>query len=227
MSRLYRGTARSLTALDCAIVSCYGLHGKVFHAPLSKCLHHAVFFRVLTQRFSNSAEYTLEGVPLEQFMTCLVSTDHFLVYTQSFEEDGTYIVAPSVLRDRPATIRRMLTEAFHVNEVVTGEGIRVASNDFLEEDYEYDVGGYLLLLSPRSHFLWNGLVLMLEIPKIELDLKDNRIRLIADGPQRRLALAKQCFNEILLDEEGEFVHPELQALTCLTEQQAHLPGVNR
>jgi mitogen-activated protein kinase kinase kinase len=185
------------------------------------------FFRVLGQRFSNSAEYSLEGVPLEHFIAALVATDHILVYTHSFEEEGTYIVAPSVLRERPATIRRMLSEAFHVNEVVTDDGVRVTSTDFLEEDYDYEVGGYLLLLSPRTQFLWNGLVLLLDIKKIDFDLKDNRVRLVADGPQRRLALAKQCFDEIFVDEEGEPIHPELRRLVCIADQQAHLPAVHR
>ena len=182
---------------------------------------------MLTERFSNSAEYNLEDVPLEHFISHLVATDHFLVYTQSFEEDGTYIVAPSVLGKQPGIIRRMLTEAFHVNEIVSHDGMRMEGYTELLED-EYERGGYLLLLSPRSQFLWNGLVLMLEIPKVDLDLKDNRVRLIADGPQRRLQLAKQQFTEIFLpvDEDGEPIETEIGPLACLVDQQAHLPGVN-
>jgi mitogen-activated protein kinase kinase kinase len=184
-------------------------------------------FRVLTQRFSNSAEYNLEDVPLDIFITTLVATDHFLVYTQTYEEDGTYIVAPSVLRDRPNAIRRILLEAFHVNEIVTDDGIREVFNaDFHEGDDED--AGYLLVISPRSQFLWNGLVLMLEIPKVDLDLKDNRVRLIANGSQRRLALAKQQFAEVFtpVDDDGEPIE-SLGPLTCLIDQQAHLPVVNR
>jgi mitogen-activated protein kinase kinase kinase len=215
-------------AYDRAIVSFCGSLGNDSVLIFELALTHILRYSVLTQRFSNSAEYSLEDVSIEHFIAVLVATDHFLVYTQSFEEDGTYIIASSILRDRPATIRRLLTEAFHVNEVVTDEGIRVASNDFLEEDYDYDVGRYLLLLSPRSGFLWNGLVLMLDIPKIELDMKDNRVRLVADGPQRRLALAKQCFDEIFVDdEEGEPLYPDLRRLPCHAEQQAHLPSVQR
>ena len=183
---------------------------------------------MLTQRFSNSAEYNLEDVPLEHFISNLVATDHFLVYTQSFEEDGTYIIAPSILRERPDAIRRILGEAFHVNEVVTDDGIPMAGyTDFMED--EYDDGGYLLLLSPRSQFLWNGLVLLLEIPKIELELKDNRVRLVADGAQRRLAFAKQQFAETFLpvDEDDELIETGVGPITCLVDQQAHLPGVNR
>jgi mitogen-activated protein kinase kinase kinase len=185
---------------------------------------------VLTQRFSNSAEYSLEDVFLERFISNLVATDHFLVYTRSFEEDGTYIIAHSILRDRPDAIQRILNEAFHINEIVTDDGMRMAGyTDFLDEDEYDDDGSYILLLSPRSQFFWNGLVLMLEMSKIELDLKDNRVRLVADGPLRRLTLAKQRFEEIFLppDEDGEQAETDVGQLTCLVDQQAHFPGVNR
>ncbi|KDQ54860.1 hypothetical protein JAAARDRAFT_693265 [Jaapia argillacea MUCL 33604] len=186
------------------------------------------FARVLTQRFSNSAEYTLENVPLDHFIAALVETDHFLVYTQSFEEEGTYIVAPHSLRDRPDAIRRLLLEAFHVQELSADDGSRMADDNEPDVD-DYDDIGYLLVLSPRSRFLWNGLVLMLEMPKLDLDLKDNRVRLIADGAQQRLVLAKDQFAEIFLavDEDGELVEAACGPLTCIAEQQAHLPAVNR
>lgn len=170
----------------------------------------------------------MEDVPLDVFIATLVATDHFLVYTQTYEEDGTYIVAPSVLRDRPDAIRRILLEAFQVSEIVTEDGIREVFNiDSLEGEYDED--GYLLVISPRSQFLWNGLVLMLELPRVDLDVKDNRVRLIANGPQRRLAFANQQFVDIFVpfDEDGEPMEGSLVPLTCLIDQQAHLPVVNR
>ncbi|KIK99776.1 hypothetical protein PAXRUDRAFT_822393 [Paxillus rubicundulus Ve08.2h10] len=187
------------------------------------------FARVLTQRFSNSAEYTIENVPLEQFIEALIATDHLLVYTQTYEEDGTYIVASSALRDRPDAIRRILLESFHVNEVITDEGVPlpvVDTNDDYADTDEEDDSEYLLLLSPRNQFIWNGLVLMLELPKIELDMRDNRVRLVADGTQRRLVFAKQQFADIFIpmDEDDEMV---LAPPPCIVEQQAHIPVVNR
>lgn len=88
--------------------------------------------------------------------------------------------------------------------------------------------GYLLVLSPQTHFLWNGRVMVLSMPKVALDTKDNRVRLIADGPQKRLTLAKQVFLECLesVDDEVEITAGPLN-LTCLFETQAHLPSVNR
>lgn len=180
---------------------------------------------VLTQRFSNSTEYDLSDIPIDPFIATLVETDHVLVYTQSFEEDGTYIVAPRHLRDRSDTIRRLLVEAFHVNEVDEVSWLMESGNPLQEEDEEV---GYLLVLSPRTRFLWNGLVLMLELPKMDLDLKDNRVRLIADGTSQRLALARRQFSEMFMpvSEDEELLQPSVGPLTCLVEQQSHLPSVN-
>jgi mitogen-activated protein kinase kinase kinase len=172
-------------------------------------------------------EYTLEDIPIDLFIAQLVETDHFLVFTQTYEEEGTYIVASSSLQDHPDYIRRMLLEAFHVTEQLEDDGRKVVDIYDLHTEFP-DEAGYLLILSPRSRFLWNGLVFMLEIPKIDLGLKDDRVRLIADGGQHRLALAKQEFAEVFLtmDEDSE-MDINSKPPICIIEQQAHLPAVNR
>lgn len=184
-------------------------------------------YRVLTQRFINSAEYNLDDVPFDQFITSLVATDHFLVYTHSLEEDGIYIIASHTLFDRPELIRKILDEAFHVDEMGNDYAspflaVHDANGQSLEE------AGYLLVLSPQTHFLWNGRVMVLNAGKVSIDIKDNRVRLIADGPQRRLTLAKQAFTDSFesLYDDGE-VSPAALSIPCISEAQAHLPSVNR
>ncbi|KAG6837875.1 hypothetical protein H0H93_013028 [Arthromyces matolae] len=203
-----------------------GWYGKILDSVRLRYRKLQRFARVLTQRFSNSAEYDLEDLPLDQFIAALITTDHFLVYTHSLEEDGIYVIASSSLYDRPEIIRRLLTEAFHVNEISNDDGIRFAGSMEFEDD---DEPQYLLVMSPRSHYIWNGRVMLLNIPSVDFDLKDNRIRLIADGPQRRLHLAKQAFTDIFLsdDEDGEGSDPIFGPPFCLAESQAHLPSVNK
>ncbi|KAI6005121.1 hypothetical protein F5J12DRAFT_834848 [Pisolithus orientalis] len=186
------------------------------------------FARAHSQKFSNSAEYSLEGVPLEQFIMALIASDHFLVYTRTYEEEGTYIIASSALRDRADAIRRMLLESFHVNEGAD-VGMNAGDPEYAESD-EDEEAEYLLLLSPRDAFMWHGLVLVLDLPKIEFDMKDNRVRLVADGTQRRLAIAKEQFADIFLpvdDDDDESAEYALPPLHCIFEQQAHIPAVNR
>ncbi|KZT06307.1 uncharacterized protein LAESUDRAFT_743475 [Laetiporus sulphureus 93-53] len=201
-------------------------YGKILEGVKQRYRKLQRLARVLTQRFSNSAEYDLEDVPIDLFIATLVESDHFLVYTQTFEEDGTYIVAHPSLRDRPEDIRRILMEAFHANEIDEGGWLMEGGDQ--DQDEEEDVP-YLLVLSPRTHFLWNGLVLMLHIPTFDLDLKDNRVRLVADGSQHQLASAKARFAELFMpvEEDGETIEPPLAAPVCLIGQQAHLPTVNR
>ena len=167
----------------------------------------------------------MDDVSIDSFITALVETDHCLVYTQTFEEDGTYIIATPNLKDRPDQIRRILMEAFHVNEVEEGPSFLEGGDTDTIDD---EAPTYLLVLTPRTRFLWNGLVLMLQLPRFDLKLQDNRIRLIADGPQRRLAQAKEEFVDIftLYDEEGNPLEPSMPPPKCVIEQQAHLPGVN-
>ncbi|KAJ7102342.1 hypothetical protein B0H15DRAFT_943268 [Mycena belliarum] len=187
------------------------------------------FARELTQRFSNAAEYQLDNVRMDLFIRTLVETGHFLVYTRSYEEDSTYIVASPTLRDRPDAITRILTEAFDVDEVINEDGSRVVGSKAYLTGEEEDEPQYLLLLSPLSPFLWNGHTEeRLDIPKITLEPKDNHVRLIADGPQQRLTAAKEMFMDIffLEDENGDPVEPEI-VMICHTEQLANIPSVNR
>ncbi|KAI0724236.1 kinase [Cerioporus squamosus] len=205
-----------------------GWYSKVLEGVKQRSRKLQRLARVLSHRFCDSAEYDLEDVNIDLFIATLVESDHFLVYTQSFEEDGTYIVAPPSLRDHPDEIRRLLVDAFHVHE--SDESSWLMENGDADP-YLVDDAQYLLVLSPRTRFLWNGLVLMLQLPKVDLHLEDNRVRLIADGSQHRLAAAKRMFSELFMptedEETGEQIEPVIPPLTCLVEQQAHLPSVNR
>ncbi|KAI0304647.1 kinase [Russula brevipes] len=214
------GSTCELSAQDASDEQMTSWYGKVLDSVRLRYRKLQRFVRLY-----NSAEYTLEDIPIDLFIAQLVETDHFLVFTQTYEEEGTYIVASSSLRDHPDYIRRMLLEAFHVTEQLEDDGRKIVDIYDLHTEFPDEVG-YLLILSPRSRFLWNGLVLMLEIPRIDLGLKDDRVCLIADGGQHRLSLAKQEFAEVFppVDEDGEVDNkPPL----CIIEQQAHLPDVNR
>ncbi|KIL71828.1 hypothetical protein M378DRAFT_115409 [Amanita muscaria Koide BX008] len=186
------------------------------------------YARALTQRFSNSAEYSLENVPLDRFIAALVSTEHFLVYTQSMEEEGVYVVAPMSLYDRPDSIRHIINEAYAVDDSEKERAEIIPPDDENEGDDEGEAR-YLLILSPRNHFLWNGRVMLLNMPKVDLDAKDDRVRLIADGPQRRLAMSKHVFKEIFepFSEDGQRIESPLKPPPCLIEAQAHSPAVDR
>jgi mitogen-activated protein kinase kinase kinase len=183
----------------------------VYSFPLQGWLAH-FHLRTMLQRFENASEFFLDTVDLGVFVSALAETDHFLVYTGTVEEHGLYILANSALQDRPDLVTQILTKCFvaatqpeHTNN---SEGaIPIMSNDPV----------YVLLISPREPFFWTGRVMNLEVPHKDVDLRDRRIRLISDGPDLRLAVAKQRF----LDHFPHFNN------LIATDQMAHQARVNR
>ena len=146
------------------------------------------------------------------------------------EEEGVYIVAPISLYDRAEAIQHILFEAYSADDLNPEKERQESQSP--DDDYEVDEeeeARYLLILSPRNHFMWSGRVMMLDIPRVDLDPKDDRVRLVADGTQRHLALAKHVFKDIFepIDEDGRPIDSSLRSPPCITEAQAHFPSVDR
>jgi mitogen-activated protein kinase kinase kinase len=193
--------------------------------------------RTLTQRFANSVEYSLQDTRVDLVMDCLLNSEHFLVYTRSYEEDGKYIIASGSLFEHPDLVARLLSEAFHVEELTPEDAFHMVDHNEDVEGTEYEEEPhYLIVLSPVSQFTWRGRVMMLNIPKTDLGLEDNRARIIADGAGQRLQMAKDTFAASLVLEEDDLLlndndsqteTEEMLVMQCISEQQAHLPAVNR
>jgi mitogen-activated protein kinase kinase kinase len=221
--------------------------GKLRHRRLHR------FARALHQRFCNSAEYSLEysldgdgqghAQDMGALLGALVETDHFLVWTKAYMEEGVYLLASPVLREQPDKLRRIVTDAFHVDEVFGEDGSRLVNSGDPGAFMSFGPGGaqdpdedmpYVLVLTPTTGFVWNGLTVFLEIPMVDLGMEDGRLRLIADGSGARLEMAKTQFGEVFepLDEDGEPLEPEdgsppLEPPPCIVEARAHLPAVHQ
>ncbi|KAF7306562.1 Protein kinase domain-containing protein [Mycena indigotica] len=198
-------------------------YGKILDSVRLRYRKLQRFVRELTHRLSNAAEYELENVRMEPFIRTLVETGHFLVYTGTYEEESTYIVASPSLRDNPDAIIRILMEAYNVQLNDSRPG---GNKSFVEDDEEPK---YLLLLSPISPFIWNGHTEERpDIPYISFEPSENHVRLVADGPQQRLTIAKDMFLDIFLleDENGDTVDPEI-TMRCSVDQLSNIPSVNR
>lgn len=159
----------------------------------------------MLQRFENSAEYSLDNIDLTTFINCLIASDHFMIYTGTFEREGIYIIGDPSLHEHPDIARNILARCFSNN--TQGDAV-----DFPEHPMHY-----VLLLSPREPFMWTGRVMNLELPKLDFDLRERRVRLVSDGPAARLARSKQTFVDLF---------PAFRR-NILVEQKAHLAGVNR
>ncbi|CAO1635171.1 unnamed protein product [Sympodiomycopsis kandeliae] len=57
---------------------------------------------------SSAASQSQQGMDLNAFMQKLITADYFLVYTESYEERGIYIIAEPSLHDKPEVIQDLL-----------------------------------------------------------------------------------------------------------------------
>ena len=212
-------------------------YGKILDAVRMRYRKLQRFARRLTTRFDNSAEYILDPTCLDDLVSQLISTGHFLVYTGVLEAEGTYVVAEFSLWNRPDAIQELCQRAFSagrpsvnsarrppeppIDELMPEGGPTDTAVEMLEDEYSM---GYLLLLSPRKGFNWPSSVLNVEMDHIDFGLEDDRIRLIADGSSARLKMCQDLFQDNLVnDETGESV----VELKCIVHSQAHLPRIQR
>lgn len=162
----------------------------------------------MQQRFENSAEYLLDDVSLNAFIHALAETEHFLVYTGHLEAQAIYVIASSTLSDRPDLLHQMLTKSFASH----------SQADFADGETPPEVPHYLLVLSPHEPFIWTGGVLNLEtLPSADYDMREGRVRLVADGPMGRLARCKNIFYDLFPAFRDQVI----------VEQKAHLGRINR
>ncbi|CED85018.1 ste ste11 protein kinase [Phaffia rhodozyma] len=196
------------------------------------------FTRRLTNRFDNSAEYSLDSIDLTNFLASLAGSGHILIYTGSFETEGLFVIADGCLRDQPERLADLLTKAYPnyggSRPVRLGrdgnplpqdwDPIGSSGEDAGEPAGDLDLATYILVLAPTEKFFWPGSIWHFPLPWVELDLHASRARLIADGPVARLATCKDRFLESLANPE---TGQKGEEPPCVIEQQAHLPSVQR
>lgn len=122
------------------------------------------------------------------------------------------MIGNSTLHDRPDLVQRMLTRCF----VPSTQPDYVPQDD---EDLEgqFDTVRYVLILAPRDPFIWTGRVMNLNLPATDLDMRDKRVRIVAEGPEGRLGMAKKLFLTLF---------PAFRNLV-VSDKQAHFARVNR
>jgi mitogen-activated protein kinase kinase kinase len=141
---------------------------------------------------------------LPPFVNSLADLGFVLVRTRG--SSSVYAFASTLVDDRRDAILRILTSDF------TG------FNDLAHGGYEGDdVPPYLLIVGSGTEFSWKGSVIEedLEVP---FTVKNDRIRLIADGTERTLRVAKRHFlNEVIGSHK----------VTCIKEAMSGIKSVQR
>jgi mitogen-activated protein kinase kinase kinase len=126
------------------------------------------------------------------------------VYPDTYEADGVCFIVERSLHNRPQQIQKLLTS--------------VLTFEKRQDNYDEELKGteYVLVLSPRVQFEWNGLNMVESMEQLNIELKAHRIRLVS-GAYPRLQACKQRFREAV---EG-------CGIEVLLETRTNVPCVNR
>jgi len=158
------------------------------------------FSRILSQKFENSTEYNINFDPDHMFelQEALELSGHLLVERNTGQSNNIYILASPALADRQRDVQSILSMSYHPEERPEDPSIP-----------------YVIILKPEKPFNWTGRRMEVDMRIPHLDLKTNRLRLVADGGQQRLINANMTFSSVLgMD------------LTVVVEQRSNLGRIN-
>ena len=163
------------------------------------------FSRLLSQRFENATDFNIafDMAQLQELLGGLMASGHVLVNVPNMEQNGIYLIASPTLFERPRDILAILGTSFHAEE------------DFEDPLNLNPTNPYVLIMRPDKGWFWDSKQIMVEMRAPSMDIRPNRLRLVADGSQQRLINARAKFFQTI----G-------QKLDILTEMRANLPRVN-
>lgn len=180
------------------------------------------FVQSLTRRFLNAAELPLDKVDLSLFINALVETGHFFIYTGVYERHGIYILGDPQLFGRTAVVRQLLTRCFVTvsatsPQIATGVNTDAVGTEAIAPPaYDHNDPRYLLVLTPRDPFMWTGAVMNIEVPEVDFDIRDRRIRIVTASRMRGLDVAVERIMKLFP-----------MFTTVPITKKVHLGGVNR
>lgn len=158
------------------------------------------FSRLLGQRFENATEYNInmDRAQVQELCSALMASGHFLISGSSGQHEGIFLIASPSLYDRPRDIQSILGTSFHADEVM-----------------EDPSNPYILILRPEEPLYWDSKRLEVDMRSLAMDIKPGRLRLVADGSDKRLQNARLTFTQSVGME-----------FDILTDVRANLPRVN-
>jgi len=158
------------------------------------------FSRRLSQRFENATDFSiaLGSRQLQELLGNLMASGHVLVNVPSMEQTDIYLIASPTLFDRPQDILSILGTSFHA-----------------EDDRGDPDNPYVLILRPDKGWFWDSKQMSVDMRAPSMDIRPNRLRLVADGSQQRLINARLTFFQSIGTK-----------LDILAEMRANLPRVN-
>ncbi|CAG8493391.1 7861_t:CDS:2, partial [Cetraspora pellucida] len=198
--------------LDCANKS--KVYNKILDSVRLRSRKLLRFTKFLLGELENAAEYHIDDTNYPSFIEGLERTNHVLVYPDTFNDDGVcFIVEPS-LHDRPEQIQKLLKSVLASYDKRPDD--KKPDDKRPDDDSEIKGLEYVVILSPRVSFEWNGVVMAVSMEQFNLDLKPHHTRLVADGAYR-LQACKQRFRKSV----------DNCYIKVLTETRPNVPDANR
>ncbi|KAK9463365.1 uncharacterized protein V1516DRAFT_15999 [Lipomyces oligophaga] len=159
------------------------------------------FSKILEHAFENTAEYAFEHFQMSDILSNLHATGHFLVSSPSLEDSKIYVIADSSLLSRPEMLQTIVHPFIR-----TELGVE-------DETYSYAV-----LIYSSEPLRWPAPAVHIDLPELkgQIDLKADRLRIVADGSGSRLRAARNRFTSAVGD-----------ACSVITEQRSNFPRIDR
>lgn len=177
--------------------------------------HHSLTccFRFFLGQFENAAEYVIDSDDTNDFVRHLWESGHFLVITNTFEEERIYIIASPSLFGRENAIAPLIRSSFQRDHSLPLTPNTPGNTNNLTELYE----DYIIAFSPWQNIIWRGDVVHVPVPFLHMGIKARRARLVT-GDTRRLHSVKSKFLSAFHN---------LNGITVVQEHRANIPKVNK
>lgn len=153
------------------------------------------FSETLNSRFENASDFVISEGHLPDLVNRLSTTGHFLAYTANLERDGVFVIADHTLSENPEALKALLF-----------------SKDISNLETIQQNCSYVLILCPVHPIVWKGRIEKVDVPDFSVDLKTNRVRIIASNKREHLQAAKSVFQSI----SGDLVTLAVECRSSIT-----------
>ncbi|KAI5955351.1 SSK2 [Candida jiufengensis] len=172
-----------------------------FTGDISRSFTNSLVFEVPSQQHQNNTK---------QLLDVLRSTNHFLVYTNTVETQGTYFFASPELMGNETEILKIINGSYVALDPSTKESnfsellqlLQDSNNDLLKEEPEDDLykHAYVAALCPMKPIVWEGAVVNVNVDSVPItDLKNGQLLVISKVQHFDLHVIRDKFLDIVGD----------------------------
>ncbi|KAI5970518.1 SSK2 [Candida margitis] len=166
----------------------------------------------ISRSFTNSLVFELPDQPHQNntktLLDVLRTTDHFLVYTNTIESQGTYFFASSDLAGNEQEILKIINGSYVGLDPSTKKSNFTELSNLLQSSWNMTAEikedpskyGYILALCPMKPIVWEGAVFNVNVDSVPTtELKNGQLALISKVPHFELHTVRDRFLDLVSD----------------------------